>query len=76
MTKLGQNTLGQKKATKLTQEVDHAGSGTARTVGGLGGSAPQHHDEIKGLRSPQAHVPQIEWARGELNPHVLTDTRT
>jgi hypothetical protein len=22
---------------------DHAGSGEARTVGGLGGSAPQHH---------------------------------
>ncbi len=40
-----------------------AGSKGARTVGGLGGSAPQHADERPGLRFPQTQVARRSWSR-------------
>jgi hypothetical protein len=46
------NRTPPKSPTKRHQ----AGSGSSRTVGGLGGSAPQNHNDRQGLRSPQAYV--------------------
>ena len=41
----------------------HAGSGTNRTVGGLGGSAPQHNDGRPGeLPKATSRVVRSPWA--------------
>ena len=68
-----------KRSTRMCErsEAPAGGPGAAAPpAGGVGAWPPQNETRRQACAFRRHAAPRVEWARGELNPHVLSDTRT